>query len=536
MSGGLVVFCVCVVCVFVCCAFQQSKVKSKIIKKFIQTMKISRAKGRKSVAKDAAGEVDASAANEIDASGELLPPLPPPASPAPADDCPSMKGMMVRCIDEGLGRSVCGQVLEILSNTHTTVFGRVQMQGSGFGKNVGMKLTQIIDVMGLSERKPIKKMQMTYETRVELDYKFNCEELGKMDFTKDVRFAGMHLDIGWWVIARDLELDSCSKIAFISPDLTACVVNEIQLADGAEAACRASAQYVALIQDAEIILVPVWGGTGGSQHWSLLDLEKIEGSWKVFYKDSLSSGMSKDCRANASKILFVLSIALNENFSMPDEICNRAFQPKGSGLCGQFVIHWCDEAARRCIGEGQMANGFPDHVKWTHRVQSVVDQIVKNSGISKAKILKSTKKKDELDKQAADAIELIRKIAEDVKFQKISQMRPSQPTLSMVVGAAREDAPSAGMQDSVRRAAIQIRLKQGKEQSRCLQIEKARLPLKVNLFKKNTKLVSNMCTQKLQLSEVFQTSRAVRNLLAARCTVANNIDRQHSKHVSMLSV
>ena len=103
--------------------------------------------------------------------------------------------------------------------------------------------------------------------------------------------------------------------------------------------------------------------------------------------------MSKDCRANASKILFVLSIALNENFSMPDEICNGAFQPKGSGLCGQFVIHWCDEAARSCIGEGQMANGFPEFAKQTTRVQSVVDQNVKNSGLSKMRITKSTKNK-----------------------------------------------------------------------------------------------------------------------------------------------
>ncbi len=353
--------CVCVcVCVCVFC-FHQSKAKGRIIKKFMKTLKMTKGKGRISSKKakevDAAGEAVASAAG--DAANATLPPLPPPESPAPGDECPIMKGMMVRCIDESLGRSVCGQVLEILSNTLTTVFGRVQMQAAGLGKNVGMKMTQIVQIEGLSIPKPLKKLQLTYDTRIELDYKFNAEELVKMDFTKDIRFAGLHLDIGWWVIARDLELTSSSKVVFISPDLTASVVIEIQLADGAEAACRASAQFVHLIQDAEIIVVPVWGGEGTGQHWTLLDLEKIEGSWKVFYKDSLSSGMSQDCRANASKILFVLSMALNENFSMPDEICNRAFQPKGSGYCGQFVIHCCNEAARGGTVDGQWQNVFP---------------------------------------------------------------------------------------------------------------------------------------------------------------------------------
>ncbi len=102
---------------------------------------------------------------------------------------------------------------------------------------------------------------------------------------------------------------------------------------------------------------------------------------------------------------------------MPDEICNKAFQPKGSGYCGQVVIHWCDEAARRCIGEGPMANGFPDPGKWTQRIQTVVDQIIKNAGVSKVKLLKTEKKKEELDKKAADAIELISKIATDLQLQ-----------------------------------------------------------------------------------------------------------------------
>ncbi len=122
-------------------------------------------------------------------------------------------------------------------------------------------------------------------------------------------------------------------------------------------------------------------------------MEKIGDSWSVVYKDSLSTKGSAQCRAAAGKILLVLSMALGQYLRMPDGICNKAFQPLGSGLCDQFVAHWCDEAARRCNGEGQMATGWPDTSKWISRVQSVVVQILKSDGMSKLKDVRAEKKK-----------------------------------------------------------------------------------------------------------------------------------------------
>ena len=90
-------------------------------------------------------------------------------------------------------------------------------------------------------------------------------------------------------------------------------------------------------------------------------------------------------------------MALNADFQLPDEISNKAFQPKGSGQCGFFVAHWCDEAARRCLGEGPMAGGFPDPSRWLARNQGVIIQVIKNKGLSDLEVGKSQKKKEALE-------------------------------------------------------------------------------------------------------------------------------------------
>ena len=110
--------------------FATSKVKGKIAKSFL--------KGKAKIKMLAAGK----APTAVLPAPAVLPPLPPPAD-APSD-LENMKGMMVRCIDEAVGRSVCGQVLEILSNTESSVLARVQVPGSKMGKNVSLKLSQII--------------------------------------------------------------------------------------------------------------------------------------------------------------------------------------------------------------------------------------------------------------------------------------------------------------------------------------------------------------------------------------------------------
>ena len=79
--------------------FATSEVKGKIAKSFL--------KGKAKIKLLAAGK----AVMLPLPAPAVLPPLPPPPD-APADIA-DMKGLMVRCIDEAVGRSVCGQVLEI---------------------------------------------------------------------------------------------------------------------------------------------------------------------------------------------------------------------------------------------------------------------------------------------------------------------------------------------------------------------------------------------------------------------------------------
>ena len=81
----------------------------------------------------------------------VLPPLPPPAD-APADIA-NMKGMMVRCIDEAVGRSVCGQVLEVLSNTDCSGLARAQVPSYKLGKNVSLRFNQIVALTTVSAPK-----------------------------------------------------------------------------------------------------------------------------------------------------------------------------------------------------------------------------------------------------------------------------------------------------------------------------------------------------------------------------------------------
>ena len=90
----------------------------------------------------------------------------------------------------------------------------------------------------------------------------------------------------WWLLCRDLSL-SDKEIAYLEPDFSATTVYQMSLRDGAESVVAALAKLGTVMGDAKLILVPVWGGTDGSDHWTLLQFAKT-GVWSASYKDSLT--------------------------------------------------------------------------------------------------------------------------------------------------------------------------------------------------------------------------------------------------------
>ena len=83
----------------------------------------------------------------------------------------------------------------------------------------------------------------------------------------DKRLAAQHLDMAWWLIARDQSLKDGGHVCYFAPEFSAqlfhqLVKREVSAVDlhGAYAAAKSR------IGEATLLLLPVWGGVEGSQH------------------------------------------------------------------------------------------------------------------------------------------------------------------------------------------------------------------------------------------------------------------------------
>ena len=328
-----------------------------------------------------------------------------------------MKGKLARVTDEALGFGVAGEIAEVVGVAGGKLLCRIQKAGgSKLGRNVTVSRSQLTLQDELPDPLPMKKLLLNQDQRVELDTKFPPIELEKgISLKKDSRLASMHIDMCWWMLSRDLSLID-KEIAYLEPEFSATTVYQMSLHDGAESLVEALATLGTVIGDAKLILVPVWGGTDGSEHWTLLQLEKKD-VWSASYKDSLSVKCTS-CADVAAKLLTVISMSLNQDVQMPENLANAAKQKIASGSCGYYIVHWMEEACRRFLGEGKMANGYPDPMRWFTRLETLVAQVKKNKGISLTKMAKIEAKvkelKDEEDKKAETAA----KLAADDEFQK----------------------------------------------------------------------------------------------------------------------
>ena len=236
------------------------------------------------------------------------------------------KGEVVRVCDEALGKNAFGIICEIISSEGESYLLRAQEKGSHkFGKNFNVNAAQVEIMTSLKPPEPWKKMQLNYDLRVELDLQFPAEELETAGSLKvDSRCAAMHIDMAWWLIKRDLQITSESKIAYLRPDAAAALFYDLMQADAAESFCQACAKVKGEIADAETILCPIWGGfQDGCQRWTLLTVVKSStGQWATRYRDSLFTGPDSDCKQAAQKILTLLSTALHKDLKFPTELYN----------------------------------------------------------------------------------------------------------------------------------------------------------------------------------------------------------------------
>ena len=312
-------------------------------------------------------------------------------------------GQLARVIDDSLGFGVAGELVEILSVAHDKILARVQKAGgSKLGRNVCLKSSQFVLSSKLPDSKPPKKLFLKEEERVELDMKFNADELGKsIALTKDSRLASMHLNMLWWCVQRDLMIEDSKEICYLDPEFSAQICYQMKLPDCDTSMEQAFASLTCKIGTAKMVLAPIWGGTDGSEHWTFLSFEKdhfasfskdAKDEWRATYKDSLSQ-MCKSCYSTAEIVCTLVSMAVGEDVKMPEKRCNGALQKVGSGSCGYYVMHWVEEACRRQLGEGEMANGYCEVSKMLKRLEVMTGSILKNKGCAALKTVKIEAKK-----------------------------------------------------------------------------------------------------------------------------------------------
>ncbi len=117
--------------------------------------------------------------------------------------------------------------------------------------------------------------------------------------------------------------------------------------------------------------------------------------WSASYKENLTVKHTS-CSEAVSQLLTVISLALNQNVQMPENIAPATMQKIASGSCGYYVVLWVEEVCRRFLGEGQIKNGSPDPSNWFTRLETLVALVKKNKGISLTKMAKIEVKRKEL--------------------------------------------------------------------------------------------------------------------------------------------
>ena len=335
-----------------------------------------------------------------------------------------LKGKLVRVVDET--SYLCGQVVEVVGHAKTKVHGHLAWKDamSNFLEKTKAPSKVVLDekaVLPLEqipqpELTKLKQLKFKDEERAELEMLFQPLELEKgHKLSKELSLPLMHLEMWLWLLVRDFELKKIERVTLLSPEKMAWVCKDMQLPDAAERFVEQVGKLSVQLQDAKLILLPVWGNN--PEHWTLLIACKGEDEkWTLKYKDSLS-GFHKGCAENAQRLTTLLSCALMADLKFPEERCNLKFQSKGSLECGFFVCHWLEQAIREELGEGPFAIGLPNVARVYERLNNLANGIIRNKGWAALHAAKAAKAHAALEKRKEEEAKVVEKILKSKEFQ-----------------------------------------------------------------------------------------------------------------------
>jgi len=215
---------------------------------------------------------DANLAPEVAESG-----LPPQVDASQV--CPEA-GKMGRIDDVKLGPGLHGKVVAVTHAPKPDVFlCRLQSAaGNHAPGNVVLTKNQIAWIADLEQPTPSKKMYLKKPEIYELDHLFQASEFEtKSTFVSDSRFASTHMNLGSWIIKREMkDHPNWHKVCQLDPEFIFTTLNQMSEAaeDAAENFCLAVAALETQVKDKELILAPIWGGLLDAEfHWTLLTLQ-----------------------------------------------------------------------------------------------------------------------------------------------------------------------------------------------------------------------------------------------------------------------
>ena len=360
----------------------------------------------------AAGGVEAKAAGVEEKPGEV------------AKKDGELKGKLVRVVEET--SAYCGRVLEVTGHVKGKLVAHVAWKDAtnNFFESTKIPAKVAIDEKAVIELEKLEKPELSVakslrfkdEERAEAEILFTPLELETGHKLGKYRSLPLiHMEMWLWLLSRDFELKKIPRIKLLSPSKMSHICQEMQMPDAAERFVEQVGTLGAELQDAKLIVTPVWGNA--PEHWTLLIVEKSsEGEWTVVYKDSLSQ-MHPTCRENAEKLSTLLACALMVNLKFPADRANKKFQPKGSLECGFYVCHWLEQRVREELGEGLFPIGLPNVGRVFERLDNCSKSIIRNQGWAALHEAKAAKAKESLEKKEADEKQKLDKIVQSAEFQ-----------------------------------------------------------------------------------------------------------------------
>ena len=183
-----------------------------------------------------------------------------------------------------------------------------------------------------------------------------------------MRLMAAHINLFWKHLRWSLNV-SLDDVRLIDPNLSytwsACV-QELQDNPEAKSAVEKHLTVLQMIMStSKVILAPVWcaGGSHGSEHWTLIAVDKSRQTTTVRYYDTLEVESLWN-RAAAARLLD----ALDPEIKLPKKCYCTLPSPLGCGFATSWYI---EEEVRSLLGEGPASRGWMSEKEVRQKLHSV---------------------------------------------------------------------------------------------------------------------------------------------------------------------